>query len=267
MTAMHECQFHPLPTHLDVSLNLTDSDMVVSSNSYTEYIGTHVISMSSGKSFHVTLTGDGTEELYQFCDQDFLEHISALLSFFQQEKDDSMSPDQEVLTYLFDILCVIMLVILGLWCRAKHARGHWWWLCMCSLCHIDMILELIHEGSHFQIHAYCCRWQWSKFWERYLVLNRTLMHMFLQVAHQKFSYPLLACDGMNKMNQINIGWTDPVHSHDFYDMSNDVIFLLNGKPLSHPVLSTIRYWKPSSSFPSSHVDTSNSKGGYDSVSS
>jgi ABC-type sugar transport system permease subunit len=113
MTPMHECQFHPLPTRPNVSLNPTDSDMVVSSNSYPEYIGTHVISTSSGESFHVTLTGDGTEELYQFCDQDFLERISALFSFFQQEKDDWMSPDQEVLTYLFRILCVVVLVILG----------------------------------------------------------------------------------------------------------------------------------------------------------
>lgn len=68
-----------------------------------------------------------------------------------------------------------------------------------------------------------------------------------QVENRRFSYPLLACDGVNRINHNNIGWTDPVHSHDFYDMSNDVAFLLNGKPPARPVLSSIRYWKSPSS--------------------
>ena len=80
-----------------------------------------------------------------------------------------------------------------------------------------------------------------------------------QVANRKFSYPLLACGGVNEMNRNNIGWKDPVHSHDFYDMSNDVAFLSNGKPPDFPVLSTIRYWK--------HPSSSKSKEGYGSVSS
>lgn len=87
--------------------------MIVSNDSYPEYIGTHTIATTSGESFDVTITGDGSQELYQFCDQDYLERVSALLHFFQQEKDDWMSPDQELLTYLFGILCVIVLVILG----------------------------------------------------------------------------------------------------------------------------------------------------------
>lgn len=220
-----------------------DSDMVVSSNSYPEYIGTHVISTSSGESFHVTLTGDGTEELYQFCDQDFLERISALFSFFQQEKDDWMSPDQEVLTYLFGILCVVVLVILG---------------CVALVFGVIPNMREVVGGDYMTTERdsgdiFCAQQHINAY--------------VPQVAHRKFSYPLLACDGVNKMNQINIGWTDPVHSHDFYDKSNDVIFLSNGKPPSHPVLTTIRYWKPSSSLSSSHVDTSNSKGGYGSVSS
>ena len=86
-----------------------------------------------------------------------------------------------------------------------------------------------------------------------------------QVANRKFSYPLLACDGVNKMNQNNIGWTDPVHSHDFYDMSNDVAFLSNGKP---PESSRVEHNQILEAFVSpSHVDTSKSKEGYGSVSS
>lgn len=87
--------------------------MVVSSDSYSEYIGKHAISTASNQSFQVTFAGDETEQVYRFCDQDYLERVSALLRFFQQEKDDWMSPDQQLLTYLFGILCVAVLVILG----------------------------------------------------------------------------------------------------------------------------------------------------------
>lgn len=69
-----------------------------------------------------------------------------------------------------------------------------------------------------------------------------------QVSNRKFSYPLLTCNGIGSMNQSNIGWSDPVHSHDFYDMSNDVAFLTQGKSPTRPVLSTIGYYakaKPS----------------------
>ena len=134
--------------------------MIVGNNSYPEYIGTHTISTSSGESFHVTLTG--TEELYQFCDQDYLERISALLHFFQQEKDDWMSPDQELLTYLFGILCVAVLVILG--CVAllvdvmpnmREVVGGDYVSALVAIS--DTILEFNHPCTHFQIYAYCCR--------------------------------------------------------------------------------------------------------------
>lgn len=64
-----------------------------------------------------------------------------------------------------------------------------------------------------------------------------------QVPNSQFSYPLLACDGVSEMNEDNIGWIDPVRSHDFYDMSTDVTFLRKGKTLDRPVLSTVMYWK------------------------
>lgn len=88
--------------------------MVVSSDTYPEYIGAHTITTSAAEqSFHVTIAGDETEEVYRFCDQDFLERVSALLHFFQLDTSDWMSPDQQVLTYIFGILCVALLVILG----------------------------------------------------------------------------------------------------------------------------------------------------------
>lgn len=68
-----------------------------------------------------------------------------------------------------------------------------------------------------------------------------------EVSSRSFSYPLIACNGVSKMNQNNIGWSDPVHSHDFYDMSNDVSFLTKGRPLARPVLGTIQYFAAASS--------------------
>lgn len=92
--------------------SIAEADAVVSSDSYPEYVGKHTISTTTKQSYHVVIKGDGTEEVYRFCDQDYLERVSALLHFFQQDTDDWMSPDQQLLTYLFGILCVAVLVIL-----------------------------------------------------------------------------------------------------------------------------------------------------------
>ena len=55
--------------------------MVVSGDRYPEYIGTHTIATPSDESFHVTLVGDETEEVYRFCDQDYLERVSRAPAF------------------------------------------------------------------------------------------------------------------------------------------------------------------------------------------
>jgi len=244
--------------------------MVVSSESYPEYIGKHTITSTSNESFHVTIVGDETEEVYQFCDQDYLERVSALLNFFQQEKDDWMSPDQQILTYLFGILCVAVLVILA------------WVAIVFDL--MPNMREVV--GGDYVSSTGCVRilgastlpttHQSQLVHTLFLILQMTTerdsgepfseqshINAYVpQVSNRKFSYPLLACDGIKKINQNNIGWTDPVHSHDFYDMSNDVAFLLNDKLPYRPVLSTIKYWstKPKSA-PSSN------RNGYGSLSS
>jgi hypothetical protein len=96
-----------------------EADQVVGSSTYPEYIGSHRLAALSPrstahKSIKITLSGDGTEKLYRFCDEDYIERVSALLHFFTAEKDDWMSPDQQVLTFLFGIFCVAVLVIIGI---------------------------------------------------------------------------------------------------------------------------------------------------------
>ena len=87
----------------------TDSDKVLTSENFPELVGQYsitTISKSSPETHQVTLTGDGTEKLYRFCDQDFLERLSALLAFFEYEKDDWMSISQERLTFVYGVICV-----------------------------------------------------------------------------------------------------------------------------------------------------------------
>ena len=65
-----------------------------------------------------------------------------------------------------------------------------------------------------------------------------------QMRHRFFSYPLLACNASDVVEAHHMGWSDPFRSHAYYDMSQDVEFLLGGKKLSRPVLSMIGHWPP-----------------------
>ena len=100
--------------------------MVVSSDTFPEYIGTHVIrpDASTEETFQVMLTGDGSEKVYRFCDQDYVERFSALLRFFQEEKDDWMSGAQQTLTFLFGIFCVAILAIVGIVACIRDIMPH-----------------------------------------------------------------------------------------------------------------------------------------------
>jgi hypothetical protein len=113
--------------------NVCEADEFVDSSSYPGYIGTNTV-MTAGASssktsnqIQVTLHGDGTEKVYRFCDEDYLERVRALLRFFQAEKDDWMSPDQQVLTFLFGIFYVAVLAIISIVALVRdiwpHMRG------------------------------------------------------------------------------------------------------------------------------------------------
>lgn len=88
-----------------------DADQVVPSGS--RWVGEHsltVVGDDSGSTISVSVQESDT--LYQFCDQDYLEHVRGLLKVFEMETDDWMSPNQEMLVYLFGILVAFLLVIL-----------------------------------------------------------------------------------------------------------------------------------------------------------
>ena len=92
--------------------NVCDTDETVDSKE-NNLIGTYTL--STGKdpqsSFFVTVIPGN--KLYRYCDQDYMERFSALISFFHMEKDDWMSLEQEEWTYLFGLLWIGTLVVIG----------------------------------------------------------------------------------------------------------------------------------------------------------
>jgi len=74
-----------------------------------------------------------------------------------------MSPDQEVLTYLFCILCVVVLVMLG---------------CVAPFFDVMPNMREVIGVDYMR--------RRSEIRERYLVLNSTLIHMFLKWLIESF---------------------------------------------------------------------------------
>lgn len=93
-----------------------EADLAVGRDSYSEYIGTHVLTPASKAlgSVKLTIPGDDTKQVWRYCDQDFLERTYALLQFFQMDKDDWMSNDQQWLTFVFGICVVVVLCFIVL---------------------------------------------------------------------------------------------------------------------------------------------------------
>lgn len=70
-----------------------------------------------------------------------------------------------------------------------------------------------------------------------------------QVRHRLFAYPLLACD-ITSLEPRHVGWTDPLHNHEYYNLYKDVKFLQQraqqreGEPSGRerPMLSVLGHW-------------------------
>ena len=52
-------------------------------------------------------------KVYRFCDQDFLERLSALFDFFHEDKREWMSKSQAWLSYTFFIVCGILIIVMS----------------------------------------------------------------------------------------------------------------------------------------------------------
>lgn len=88
----------------------------MSTKSHPRWIGTYnitTLSTDTPQTFQVTVTGDETEKMYRFCDEDFMLRVSHLLTVFEMEQDEWMSNDQVWLTFLFGLFCIGVLLVVG----------------------------------------------------------------------------------------------------------------------------------------------------------
>jgi hypothetical protein len=95
-----------LRTHL--SRSVPDTDETISDGAFEEYAGTHRIVTASNTTMEVTVN-EGSK-VYRFCNQDFLERLSALFDFFREDKRNWMSKTQIWLSYTFLILCGMLII-------------------------------------------------------------------------------------------------------------------------------------------------------------
>ena len=92
--------------------NVCDTGETIDGNQH-DVIGTYSLSTGEDSRSSYSATVEAGDKLYRYCDQDYIERYSALLSFFHSEKDDWMSLEQEQWTYLFGLLWISTLIIIG----------------------------------------------------------------------------------------------------------------------------------------------------------
>lgn len=200
--------------------NICGTVDTVGQDAYKDYVGTHSAVLASDESTTITVTlTEGKDKVYRFCDQDFLQRLPSLLNFFEEDRDDWMSDDQQWLTYVYGILTVAVITITCL-----------------STCFRFLLPE-------FQsIFGDIYNTEEKDSGKRFSDQERISAYV-PQVRHRNFSYPLIACD-IHGINQAHIGWADPLRDYDFYNMSLDAANLSGKRPSSSPVLSVVNYWPP-----------------------
>jgi hypothetical protein len=161
---------------------------------------------------------DETDRLYHYCDQNYLEHLSGLLAFFNMETGDWMSDDQQYLTYLFGLVCVAVCAIL-----------------IILECRYDFFPEIVHVlfGKFYTEE----RDSGENFSD-----NQDIRIYVPQATHPLLSFPLLACN-VEGIEPSRIGWTDTVKGHTYYSLQNDVEYLTDNKALDCTILSVVQKWE------------------------
>jgi hypothetical protein len=93
------------------SCSIPDADETIANGAFEEYAGSHRIKTASNTTMEVTIS-EGSK-VYRFCDQDFLERLSALFDFFHEDKREWMSKNQIWLSYSFSIVCGILIIVMS----------------------------------------------------------------------------------------------------------------------------------------------------------
>jgi hypothetical protein len=156
---------------------------------------------------------DKADPLYRYCDQNYLEHLSGLLAFFEMETEDWMSGDQQYLTYMAGLMCVTFATILI--------------LVQCKYDILPLIGQAIWGGYHTVE-----RDSKSKFSDK-----QDIRAYVPQETHPLLSFPLLACDGRG-IEPARIG----MRGTQYQSVQDDVMYLTDTKSLNSPVLSMVQRW-------------------------
>ena len=200
---------------------MTDADTTVSGSGLEKLVGNHSLTTFATPSETVDVSVQHDDTLFRYCDQYYLAHLSGLLRVFEIETDDWMSPDQQWLTYLFGLVCVVVLAML-----------------LVVLCKSEAI-PLLHT---FTAGGFETREKDSGL----LYTQQENIKAYIpNEPHPFLPFPLIACDLHSGMvDSSHIGWVDPLRGHEYYNMGQDVSYLLNGKTLDRPALSVVQHWKP-----------------------
>jgi hypothetical protein len=98
---------------ISMCLLLVDTDMFIDQDTFPSYLGVHnaVLASNSSNTFAITVDQGDDNQIFRYCNQNYLERIPNLLNFFAVDAEDWMSEDQLILTFAFGIGVVIVLVI------------------------------------------------------------------------------------------------------------------------------------------------------------
>jgi len=200
--------------------NVCDTNVFIDQDTFPSYLGVHnaVLASNSSNTFAITVDQGDDNQIFRYCNQNYLERIPNLLNFFAVDAEDWMSEDQLILTFAFGIGVVIVLVI-------KFA----------VLFYRSIIIPDINgaifggyftkerdSGKHFTDQAHI---------EAYIP----------QIRHPKFPYPLIASE-IDNINVNHIGWVDPTRDYDYYNLTKDVTRLMGDTKQDKPRLTIVKQY-------------------------
>lgn len=198
--------------------NVCENDETVGESNVTaSAIGKHSLVSMAGESSTRDVFVSQSDTMYRHCDQNYLEHLSGLLAFFEMETDDWMSDDQQYLTYIFGLVCLTFAMILI--------------VLECKYDAFPMIYRTIFGRFYTEE-----RDSGSKF------SDQPNIRVYVpQAPHPLLSYPLIACN-IDDLETNRLGWVDRLRPYQYYSLQHDVAYLMEGKPLDRPVLGVVKRW-------------------------
>jgi len=201
----------------------TDSSGVEGSR----YVGTWVIQPLDGQR-RTIVTVDDADPVYKYCLQDYFRFFGTLsfpfIPDWQPPGSEWMTEEQERLTTIYGWTAVAVLFLVAVYfCR----------LLLCSMSRFFVKDHYKPVGDDQNINFSDVP---------------SISTYIPQVQSAVYAYPLLACDGIDDVDDDLLDWTDNDRPHSFYDLTRDARALLRGADLvdTKVVFSQIAHWPPRS---------------------